>query len=626
LFLLLALTFVRGVLYLAVVPPWQHYDEPTHFEYAQLIAERRRIPQAGDYDLEMRREIAASMEAANFWGAAADVVVDFWSDRPPWIGVAEFSHPPFYYALLALPQLLVTQQDVETQLYLARLASVLLFVLTVAAAYGLVSEAFPRRRWLPLAVATFVALVPPFTDLMSAVNNDVGAAAAVTLLLWAAVRLIRRGASLGRISMLFILVAVCAATKSTAGLVAVATLLALGVSLIPRARRRWLWIGLAVLTPFALVATFTWGEQAAYWYSDAPSATANRAMAPTPVGRYAFALSSGSDPGARILFQELERSDGQSLQGHTVTLGAWLRVAEGPDVAVTLRLRDGLTNYSEQVKATSEWQFHAFTATVGADAPALAAYVVVPQAKEGAQTIYVDGIVLVDGEMPVAQAPHFETSQATGGEWGSQPFANLLRNSSAEKTWPGIRNWLENVRMYQKPISMVFHSVLDWSRTGWTYVPVMSNLFQGFWGRFGWNQLGLPPAYFFPLGLLTMASVAGMGIGLARRLNADAKHEHWQWRAWAVLGIAALVGWGATIMRIHPVIITRHVIWPTARYASVVIAPTAAALCLGLASLVPRRWAKAAALAGLAGLAALAALVTLDTLALLTVILPFYYG
>ncbi|HEY80691.1 MAG TPA: hypothetical protein G4O05_06380, partial [Caldilineae bacterium] len=51
--LILLLALLNGLLYLFLVPPWQHYDEPGHFEYAWLIADRGRLPQAGDYDPAM---------------------------------------------------------------------------------------------------------------------------------------------------------------------------------------------------------------------------------------------------------------------------------------------------------------------------------------------------------------------------------------------------------------------------------------------------------------------------------------------------------------------------------------------------------------------------------------------
>ncbi|MEJ2211239.1 MAG: hypothetical protein P8129_19665, partial [Anaerolineae bacterium] len=79
---LLILASLYGLLYLAIMPPWQHYDEPTHFEYVRLLAERKTLPQADDYDLAMRREIAASMQAHNFWSGSPPAL-SLWSDTPP---------------------------------------------------------------------------------------------------------------------------------------------------------------------------------------------------------------------------------------------------------------------------------------------------------------------------------------------------------------------------------------------------------------------------------------------------------------------------------------------------------------------------------------------------------------
>jgi hypothetical protein len=57
LFLLLILIFgalFHGLIYGFLVPPWQDYDEPNHFEYVWLIANRIRMPRKGDYDQVMR--------------------------------------------------------------------------------------------------------------------------------------------------------------------------------------------------------------------------------------------------------------------------------------------------------------------------------------------------------------------------------------------------------------------------------------------------------------------------------------------------------------------------------------------------------------------------------------------
>ncbi|MDP2744483.1 MAG: hypothetical protein Q8P00_05395, partial [Dehalococcoidia bacterium] len=63
----LALALLRGVLYGVVVPPWQHPDEPTHFEHARIIAETGGLPAADYVSLPIRREIVASMVNHAFW-------------------------------------------------------------------------------------------------------------------------------------------------------------------------------------------------------------------------------------------------------------------------------------------------------------------------------------------------------------------------------------------------------------------------------------------------------------------------------------------------------------------------------------------------------------------------------
>ena len=65
--IILVLGLVHGLLYVFLEPPWQHYDEPTHFEYAWLIANRAALPQGDDFDQGMRREVAASMLEHGFF-------------------------------------------------------------------------------------------------------------------------------------------------------------------------------------------------------------------------------------------------------------------------------------------------------------------------------------------------------------------------------------------------------------------------------------------------------------------------------------------------------------------------------------------------------------------------------
>ena len=74
---ILFLALVNGLLYVFIVPPWQHYDEPNHFEYVWLLADRSERPKPGDYDTGMRRDVARSMIEHKFydgWGTPPDLI------------------------------------------------------------------------------------------------------------------------------------------------------------------------------------------------------------------------------------------------------------------------------------------------------------------------------------------------------------------------------------------------------------------------------------------------------------------------------------------------------------------------------------------------------------------------
>ena len=104
----LVFALVHGLIYVFIVPPWQHYDEPNHFEYFWFIASRGVLPAPGDYDQDMRRAVAASMIENGFFkdlGPAPNVNSEA---EPIWIGgYSQLTNPPLYYILAALPLIVV---------------------------------------------------------------------------------------------------------------------------------------------------------------------------------------------------------------------------------------------------------------------------------------------------------------------------------------------------------------------------------------------------------------------------------------------------------------------------------------------------------------------------------------
>jgi 4-amino-4-deoxy-L-arabinose transferase-like glycosyltransferase len=236
---LMFLALLHGLLYLAIVPPWQHYDEPTHFEYARLIAIWNRWPSLNEFDRATHREIADSMYRFQFWQPGMRPPI--FGAEPPNIGFSAKVHPPLYYAVAAVPVRWLRYSPIEAQLYAARMVTVLLYVLVILCAWRITTILAPNRPALQIAAPLILILVPAFADQMSAVNNDALVNFSTAALLLGCVLLIRDGPRPQPLALAILGLAVAIATKRTAVVGAAPFALALLWSLRQRRLRWWVW-------------------------------------------------------------------------------------------------------------------------------------------------------------------------------------------------------------------------------------------------------------------------------------------------------------------------------------------------------------------------------------------------
>ena len=260
---ILVIGLLNGLLYVFLIPPWQHYDEPTHFEYAWLIANRTGLPKLGDFDPTMRVQVAASMLENDFYR-----VFNFrpkLKDAAKFIGYTQLNDPPLYYIAASIPVRLLQNKSVTTQLYGARLVSLILYLAILLVGWGLMGEIVMPNHPLRWMVPITMALLPSFTDLMTAVNNNVGAVLAFSIFLWASIHLLRRGLAIIALVVVFGAAALCFWTANIAW---IALPLTPVVLLFTLARGRWrpyAWGLCLVSAVIAFGAASMWGD-AAVWY------------------------------------------------------------------------------------------------------------------------------------------------------------------------------------------------------------------------------------------------------------------------------------------------------------------------------------------------------------------------
>jgi 4-amino-4-deoxy-L-arabinose transferase-like glycosyltransferase len=247
LFLLLGLALVRGLLYSAVVPPWQAPDEPRHFEYVRLLYEKRRLVGWGDVTPSVEQEIIGSMWRFDYlrYGytdappPAPDELPTRFNEIWAWPGTEhELHQPPLAYLVYLMPLALTATQDTALQLYALRLISVLQGVAVVIIAFQIANELFPDKPRLALAIPAFVTFLPMHTFMTSTINNDHLAEVFVCLLLLILVRGFRRGFSLWSLVTIILVIIAGLLAKRTAFIAMAISVIALPLYLWRRPFRR----------------------------------------------------------------------------------------------------------------------------------------------------------------------------------------------------------------------------------------------------------------------------------------------------------------------------------------------------------------------------------------------------
>lgn len=560
-----------GLFFVFLIPPWQHYDEPGHFEYAWLLANRVGLPEVGEYDQGMRREVAASMIEHNFFAGFSKPNL-LAQTEPIWIGISQTNDPPLYYWLASIPLHLVRSSDITFQLYLSRLVSLVLYIVTILAAYLTVAEITRPGHALRWLVPATMIMLPGFTDLMTAVNNDVGAVAAFSLFLWMCVRVLRRPGDGWSFLGMVVFAIVCFYVKST---VLIALPLAVFVGLFALLRGRWralAWGMSGVVILAGLLFLFRLDGASAWFNNYAGGVFVRREVTDGGyLGSRYLKLSESQMP--RIA-QPISPELVTDLRGETVTIGAWIWSSE-PMQSITPVLSDGDSKNFEIVDVDTEPVFHSFAVKIPEEANRLTVSLRKPEATQKGN-IYYDGLIMVKGDYG-GSSPDSLMDYGKTIRWGEASLENLLTNPSFEQVWFQIPSalGLQLAKWLPFEPSEVLTSISDWDVSEWYYRAAFENLFRTFWAKFGWGHIMLEGQK--PYRILLLATIlSGMGAIAA----------FWKSRKtftldlWVFMGIALAGIWGAAIVRGTGSLLGDAFI-PGARYAYPVIIFSILLLCAG---------------------------------------------
>ena len=584
--IILIVGLIQGLVYVFSIPPWWHFDEPGHFEFAWQIAHFDHWPKFFEFDENMRRKMAASMDKYG-WYETTNYHPDLSSNQPVYVGAApQTTNYPLYYIVASLPLHLLGNTDFAVQNRAVRLVSLAMFLLTLYVAWETLGELVPRGHPLQWMVTIFMALLPGFVDTMTSINDDVGAVLAFSVFIWASVRLVKNGPSLSRLAVLFISLALCYWTKNTTWPAIPISLLVILFSMFTK-RWHWLpWSLVAIMAIAGLLFVFRWGD-AALWYLYTPQTQPSSVVTPlAPVGKYAFQLFATNGQYSYI-GQWFNPTQVRSLRNKTVTLGAWMwadKPTQSNTPILIFNTKDGdIHSPTKTVNLTTNPVFYSTTILVPNETERMKLFLQPTLVQGGIRTYYYDGITLLAGN-ELAGEPHFTDVSASRGTWDGHPFENLVRNASAEANRFWLNPFISQKLFYDLypgsfpgSIDVFIASLQDWQGTSWYYHDDIQTLSQTFWGILARNKAGLlgAPLSYNILTVLTLFSLPGL---LALVWH---KRKSLNWAVLFVLGIDLAGIWGLVLARGGGTLYFQDPVYTWARYTFPAIFPTSLLLCVG---------------------------------------------
>jgi len=590
--IILLIGLLQGIVFTFVIPPWWHNDEPTHFEYAWLLANRPKLAQTIKVDEPMRRDLAMSMFQHGYYDFYK-LPPKFNSDQPVYIGASQAGDPPLYYWLVSLPLRLLKNASYEIQDYAGRLISVLIFLATLYVVWKALGELIGEGHPLQWLTTIFIALLPGLTDTMTSISNDVGAVLVFSIFLWIGISILNRGLTWKKLLGLIAVLAICYYTKNTT-IPAIPLTFFIFLFAVFRNRPQWLPIAITgAVIVLAVLFLIRWGDPE-FWYRASDQLQPARVQTDkAPFGEYAFKV----EPNGGFIGQFISTTQIRPFRNKTITIGAWMW-ADQPITALAPKISyfissDAVMLLSElkPIKLTTTPTFVSYTINIPNDI--VKAWLTLCSTNatnyhcastSGATnvtstnaTIYYDGIVLIPQAFSAGK-PTFLGADTLSGSWNGTKFENMARNSSAENGWfwlnPKVSKLASNVF---SGIDVFIASVQDPQGTGWYYKSAAQTLFNTFWSNPARAKV------FLLGGNLTYDLLrAFTAIGILGLIPFSWKRRKtFRWDLIIFIGFALIAVWGLTFIRGAIELLRDVPLYPWARYAFPVILPTAFLICAG---------------------------------------------
>ncbi|HRV95980.1 MAG TPA: DUF2142 domain-containing protein [Anaerolineae bacterium] len=267
--LLVSLTLVRGLIYIAIFPPWLAPDEPAHFEAIRLMGQEGVWPTQAIYlTTPMHPDMHTSFQSFQIWQLSGyappqdalnphepvnNLFIYYYPPTSTGSLIIAGNYPLVYHVLMAPLSALVKNFPLVQQLYLMRLVSLLFTTLTVILGWFFAQTIFPGNKVYAFGLTIFLIFLPMNLHVNTSVNSDVFVVFLVSLYFFGLAKLFCEGVSLSKIGLTAVALGLAIMTKPTALFIIPTTFVALIVYL----ARRFYWKPLLLTGLLVIIVVLT---------------------------------------------------------------------------------------------------------------------------------------------------------------------------------------------------------------------------------------------------------------------------------------------------------------------------------------------------------------------------------
>src|SRR3989344_4356415 len=213
--LLIVAAFFNALSWIILIPIWQYPDEQAHFAQVQDLAELNHVPSTqantsteiniSEILLDTSRDVSGNNKftyhpeykinySNNLYGPYESTLINLpKSARTTLVKYESTQNPPLYSLWASIFYRIFSEGTLFTRVYVARIASLILFLLIIYLSFKVGKLIFDRNKIMPVVLASLIGFKPMLVFASTGVLPDALSNLIFTIILYLSLKILFQG-------------------------------------------------------------------------------------------------------------------------------------------------------------------------------------------------------------------------------------------------------------------------------------------------------------------------------------------------------------------------------------------------------------------------------------------------